>query len=124
MAVGAWWATLKLRVCRELPPRIALGDTSKLLADKVLQVNFKGKLNNKPYNRTIIYPLQATSKEEALHELLDYFQSLKYLTATAKLFSYLDSKDKIFNSGNLFWSLSINSFAQIFIIGFSRNPYL
>ena len=29
--------------------------TYKLLTDKVIQVNFKGKLNNKPYNRTIIY---------------------------------------------------------------------
>ena len=29
--------------------------TYKLLTDKAMQVNFKGKLNNKPYNRTIIY---------------------------------------------------------------------
>ena len=29
--------------------------TYKLLTDKAIQVNFKGKLNNKPYNRTIIY---------------------------------------------------------------------
>ena len=58
------------------------------------------KLSEKINNRTIIYPLQATSKEEALHELLDYFQSLEYLTATTKLFSCLESKDKIFNSAS------------------------
>ena len=56
------------------------------------------KLSEKINNRTIIYPLQATSKQDALHELLNYFQSLEYLTTTIKLFSYLDSKDKTFNS--------------------------
>ncbi len=56
------------------------------------------KLSEKINKKTIIYPLGASSKEDALHELLDYFQSLDYLTATTKLFSYLSSKDKIFNS--------------------------
>jgi mannitol/fructose-specific phosphotransferase system IIA component (Ntr-type) len=58
------------------------------------------KLSEKINNKTIIYPLRAKSKEDALHELLDYFQSLDYLTATTKLFSYLSSKDKIFNSAS------------------------
>ena len=58
------------------------------------------KLSEKLNNKTIIYPLQAMSKQDALHELLDYFQSLDYLTATTKLFSYLDSKDKTFNSAS------------------------
>ena len=56
------------------------------------------KLSEKINKKTIIYPLGSSSKEDALHELLDYFQSLDYLTATTKLFSYLSSKDKIFNS--------------------------
>jgi len=58
------------------------------------------KLSEKINNKTIIYPLQSTSKQDTLHELLDYFQSLEYLTTTTKLFSYLDSKDKIFNSAS------------------------
>ncbi len=29
--------------------------TYNLLTDKVMQANFKGKLDNKPYNKTIIY---------------------------------------------------------------------
>ena len=56
------------------------------------------KLSDKINNSTIIYPLQAISKQEALHELLNYFQSLKYLTNTTKLFSSLSSKDKDFSS--------------------------
>ena len=56
------------------------------------------KLSEKINNKTIIYPFKSKSREEAIHELLDYFQKLDYLTATTKLFSYLSSKDKIFNS--------------------------
>ncbi len=56
------------------------------------------KLSDKINNSTIIYPLQAISKQEALHELLNYFQSLKYLTNTTKLFASLSYKDKDFIS--------------------------
>ena len=56
------------------------------------------KLSDKINNSTIIYPLQAISKQEALHELLNYFQSLEYLTNTTKLFSSLSSKDKDISS--------------------------
>ena len=52
------------------------------------------KLSDKINNSTIIYPLQAISKQEALHELLNYFQSLEYLTNTTQLFTSLSSKDK------------------------------
>ena len=56
------------------------------------------KLSDKINNSTIIYPLQAISKKEALHELLNYFQSLEYLTNTTKLFTFLSSKDKDISS--------------------------
>ena len=56
------------------------------------------KLSEKINNKTIIYPLRATSKQDVLHELLNYFQSLEYLSATTKLFSYLESKNKTFDS--------------------------
>ena len=58
------------------------------------------KLSEKINNKTIIYPLLGISKQDILHELLNYFQSLKYLTATTKLFSSLDYKNKIFNSAS------------------------
>ena len=45
--------------------------TYKLLTDKVIQVNFKGKLNNKPYNRTIIYHKE---NEKSNVHLLDDIQ--------------------------------------------------
>ena len=51
------------------------------------------KLSDKINKNTIIYPLKSTSKNDVLHELLDYFESLDYLTSTTKLFSYLSSKD-------------------------------
>jgi len=56
------------------------------------------KLSDKINNSTIIYPLQAISKQEALHELLNYFQSLEHLTNTTKLFSSLSSKNKDISS--------------------------
>ena len=58
------------------------------------------KLSEKINNKTVIYPLLSTVKDDVLHELLDYFQSLEYLTATTKLFSYISSKDKSFNSAS------------------------
>ena len=58
------------------------------------------KLSDKINKNTIIYPLKSTSKNDVLHELLDYFENLDYLTSTTKLFSYLSSKDKNFNSAS------------------------
>ena len=51
-------------------------------------------------NKTIIYPLKSTSKADVMHELLDYFYHLNYLTSTIKLFSYLDNKEQEFNSAS------------------------
>tara|TARA_B100000579_G_scaffold438047_1_gene471394 strand:- start:13280 stop:13756 length:477 start_codon:yes stop_codon:yes gene_type:complete len=56
------------------------------------------KLSEKINNKTIIYPLQSNSKEETIHELLDYFKNQDYLTDTAKLFSYLNSGDETFTT--------------------------
>tara|TARA_Y100000996_G_C22554193_1_gene654883 strand:- start:204 stop:683 length:480 start_codon:yes stop_codon:yes gene_type:complete len=56
------------------------------------------KLSEKINNKTIIYPLRSNSKEETIHELLDYFQNQNYLTGTTKLFSYLNSGDETFTT--------------------------
>ena len=56
------------------------------------------KLSEKINNKTIIYPLKSNSKEETIHELLDFFQNQDYLTDTTKLFSYLNSGDETFTT--------------------------
>ena len=56
------------------------------------------KLSDKINNQTIILPLNSICKNEVMHELLDHFYKMNYLTSTVKLFSYLDNQDKEFNS--------------------------
>jgi len=58
------------------------------------------KLLDKINSQTIILPLKSTCKNDVIHELLDYFYKLNYLTSTVKLFSYLDTQDKKFNSAS------------------------
>ena len=58
------------------------------------------KLLDKINSQTIILPLKSTCKNDVIHELLDYFYKLNYLTSTVKLFSYLDTQDKEFNSAS------------------------
>jgi len=56
------------------------------------------KLLDKIYTQTIICAIKSESKKDVLHELLNHFHKLEYLTSTAKLFSYLDAKENFFNS--------------------------
>ena len=49
------------------------------------------KLSEKINKKTIIYPLNSKTREDAIHELLNHFQNNKYLKETKKLFSYLNS---------------------------------
>ena len=58
------------------------------------------KLLDKINNQTIIFPLKSKNKNDVIHELLDHLYKLNYLTSTVKLFSYLNSKDKEFNSAS------------------------
>tara|TARA_B100000029_G_scaffold269318_1_gene264657 strand:- start:465 stop:944 length:480 start_codon:yes stop_codon:yes gene_type:complete len=58
------------------------------------------KLSEKLDASTILYPLQSNSKEQVLHELLDHFINLKYLTSCDKLFKYLKDDDQVFNSAS------------------------
>ncbi len=58
------------------------------------------KLSDKINNQTIILPLSSKCKNEVMHELLDHFYKMNYLTSTVKLFSYLDNQDKEFNSAS------------------------
>ena len=58
------------------------------------------KLIDKINTQTIISHLKSESKKDVIHELLDHFHNLEYLTSTVKLFSYLDDKEKQFNSAS------------------------
>ena len=58
------------------------------------------KLSDKINSQTIISPLKSTFKKDVIHELLEHLISLKYLTSSVKLFSYLDDEKEIFNSAS------------------------
>ena len=58
------------------------------------------KLSEKLNTSTILYSLTSTSREDVLHELLDHFIDLKYLTSCVKLFEYLKDDQKAFNSAS------------------------
>ena len=58
------------------------------------------KLSEKLNTTTILSPLVSTSKEDALHELLDHFINLRYLTSCTKLFEYLKDDEQAFNSAS------------------------
>jgi len=57
------------------------------------------KLSDKLNELTICFP-KSTCKNDIMHELLDHFYKLNYLTATEKLFSYLDDQEKKLNSAS------------------------
>ena len=58
------------------------------------------KLSEKLNTTTILSPLVSISKEDALHELLDHFINLRYLTSCTKLFKYLKDDEQAFNSAS------------------------
>ena len=52
------------------------------------------KLIDKITNNTLIFSLQSQEKSTAMHELLNHLMSKEYLTATTKLFSFIENDDK------------------------------
>ena len=56
------------------------------------------KLRDKLIERTILIPMQATSREDANHELLTHLQSLDILSATVHLFANIKEQENYFTS--------------------------
>ena len=74
----------------------------------------------------ILSPLKSTSREDALHELLDHFINLKYLTSCVKLFEYLKDDQKAFNSASVRWiayhyHTSIEVTDTVLVFGISKD---
>ena len=57
-------------------------------------MNLQDKLNKK----TILVPLVASNKEEAIQELLSHLQSLDILSTTVKLFSNIKEQENVSTS--------------------------
>ena len=55
-------------------------------------------LRDKLIENTILVPMQATSKESAIHELLTHLKSLNILSATVRLSANIKEQEKVFNS--------------------------
>ena len=55
------------------------------------------KLQNKIKNNTIIYPLKSIDKSTTIQELLNCLLEENFLTATTKLFSFIEDHTKIMN---------------------------
>ena len=51
-------------------------------------------LRDKLKEETIILPIQSTTQSEAIQELLVHLQNNKILSATTKLFSYIDNNER------------------------------
>ena len=84
------------------------------------------KLSNKLKQQNIIFPLQSKDRSSAIQEMLDRLLELNYLTATVKLHSFIDEKDKLINSavgrGTAYhYSTSIEINEQLAVFGFSPN---
>jgi len=82
------------------------------------------KLSNKLKQQNIISPLQSKDRSSAIQEMLDCLLKLNYLTATVKLHSFIDEKDKLINSavgrGTAYhYSTSIEINEQLAVFGFS-----
>ena len=76
--------------------------------------------------KNIILPLDANGKTEAIQELLNRLLDLNYLTATIKLHSFIDKKDKLINSavgrGVAYHnSISIEIDTQLAVLGISKT---
>ena len=84
------------------------------------------KLSEKIYAETILFPLNATSRDDVLHELLDHCIELKYLTSCVKLFEYLKSDESAFNSASTrgiayHYHTSIEIDDTVLILGISKE---
>ena len=84
------------------------------------------KLSNKLKKQNIIFPLDSKDRSSAIREMLERLLELNYLTATVKLHSFIDGKDKLINAavgrGTAFhYSTSIEIDEQLAVFGFSPN---
>ena len=84
------------------------------------------KLSNKLKQQNIIFPLQSKDRSSAIQEMLDRLLELNYLSATVKLHSFIDEKDKLINSavgrGTAYhYSTSIEINEQLAVFGFSPS---
>ena len=82
------------------------------------------KLSDKLKSENIIFPLKSKDRSSAIQEMLDRLLELNYLTATVKLYSFIDHKDKLLNSavgrGTAYhYSTSIEIDEQLAVFGFS-----
>ena len=55
------------------------------------------KLQDKINNNTIIFPIQSKNKSTTIQELLNKLLEQNFLTATIKLFKFIEEHDKIMN---------------------------
>jgi len=82
------------------------------------------KLSDKLKSENIIFPLYSKDRSSAIQEMLNRLLELNYLTATVKLYSFIDHKDKLINSavgrGTAYHhSTSIEINEQLAVLGFS-----
>ena len=82
------------------------------------------KLSNRLKKQNIIFPLKSNGRSEAIQEMLDRLLELNYLTATVKLHSFIDNKNKLINSAvgrgiSYHYSTSIEIENQLAILGIS-----
>ena len=56
------------------------------------------KLIEKIKSDTLIFPLESKEKSTTMHELLNHLLSEGYLTATTKLFSFIENHDQMIGS--------------------------
>ena len=84
------------------------------------------KLSSQLHKKNIIQSLKSTSKSEAIQELLDRLLSLNYLTATVKLYAFIDNNDKLINAAvgrgvAYHSSSSIEIDEQLAVLGISQQ---
>ena len=84
------------------------------------------KLSNRLKKQNIIFPLKSNGRSEAIQEMLDRLLELNYLTATVKLHSFIDNKNKLINSAvgrgiSYHYSTSIEIENQLAVLGISSE---
>ena len=84
------------------------------------------KLSDTINNKTILFPLESTSKKEAIELLLNHCIKADMLQSSGKLNLYLNNKDKIFNSAAgrgiaYHYNTSVEVKKIISILGISKN---
>ena len=84
------------------------------------------KLTEALIQETIVFPLSADSKSSAIQELLNCLQKKEFLTATTKLFTFIDDHDKLLNPAvgrgiAYHYSSSVEVNSPIAAFGISKN---